>query len=53
MENLFFECTLLGLLPEIVKWNTKNVTSMKCMFCDCKSLLSVPDISNWDITKVS
>ena len=37
----------LNSLPDISKWDTKNVTAMNSMFSGCKSLNSLPDISKW------
>ena len=33
-------------LPDISKWSTGNVTSMKYMFRGCSSLISFPDFQN-------
>ena len=40
-------------LPDISKWDTKNVTNMTCMFSGCRSLSSLPDISKWDTKNVT
>ena len=42
MEGIFGFCISLKSLPDISKWNTKNVKSMKYMFYDCSSLESLP-----------
>ena len=39
-------------LPDISKWNTKNVTDMNSLFCGCKCLLKLPDISKWNTNNV-
>ena len=52
MNNMFFGCKSLILLPDISTWNISNVISMKNMFNGCKSLISLPDISKWDTSKV-
>ena len=38
-------------LPDISKWDTKNVTNMSYIFSYCSSLVSLPDISKWEINK--
>ena len=48
---MFCNCSSLISLPDISKWNTKNVLAMCEMFKDCSSLTSLPDISKWD-TKI-
>ena len=35
------------------KANTENVTNMSCMFSNCSSLKSLPDISKWDTKNVN
>ena len=42
---MFFRCKSLISLPDISKWNTKNVKSVVYMFANCVSLISLPDIS--------
>ena len=39
-------------MPDISKWNTKNANSMREMFSNCFSLISLPDINKWNINKV-
>ena len=51
-SSMFSECKSLQSLPDISKWDTKNVESMDYMFCGCKSLQSLPDISKWDTKNV-
>jgi surface protein len=34
---MFYECTSLISLPDIEKWNTEFITSMRCMFFGCSS----------------
>ena len=46
MSNIFNECTVLSVLPDISKWNTSNVTDISYMFNGCISLTYLPDISN-------
>ena len=40
-------------LPDISKWDSKNITDMNCMFSNCILLKSLPDISKWDTSNVS
>ena len=39
-------------LPDISKWNTKNLVNMSSLFCGCKRLYSLPDISKWNTKNV-
>ena len=48
----FYIIPISSLLPDISKWNTKNVTDMNCMFRNCKLLTSLPDISNWNTKNI-
>ena len=50
---MFGGCKSLNSLPDISKWNTKNVTNMSCMFYYCESLNSLPDISKWNTKNVT
>ena len=45
-------CDELLSLPDIDKWDMKNVTNMSYIFSFCKSLSSLPDISKWNISNV-
>ena len=51
MIYMFHGCSSLDSLPDISKWDTKNVTDMSYMFSECTSLKSLPDISKWDLNK--
>ena len=53
MSHMFNECESLISLPDISKWDTKNVKNMSNMFTFCKSLISLPDISEWDTKNVT
>ncbi len=44
MNELFFKCSSLTSLPDISKWNTKNVDSFENMFVTCSKLIELPDI---------
>ena len=48
MYRMFYGCSSLILLPDMSKWDTKNVTDMFGMFYGCTSIKSLPDISKWD-----
>ena len=45
MNRMLNGCLSLLSLPDISKWNTKNVSNMNYMFNRCESLSSLPDIS--------
>ena len=49
MGALFNECSKLSYLPDISKWNLKNVLTIQSMFNSCNSLIELPDISKWNI----
>ena len=53
MNSMFSGCESLSSLPDITKWDTKNVTNMSHMLSYCTSLKSLPDISKWDIKNVT
>ena len=36
---------------EIKLYETKNITNMSYMFCECSSLSSLPDISKWELNE--
>ena len=52
MSNMFDGCNLLSTLPDIYKWDTKNVTDMGWVFFNCRFSSSLPDISKWDTKNV-
>ena len=52
MEGLF-DTSGLELLPDISKWDTKNVTNISNMFSYCDSLNFIPDISEWNTKNVT
>ena len=47
---MFGECSSLESLPDISKWNTKNIEILGGLFNKCSSLKELPDISKWDIS---
>ena len=49
---MFSQCNSLISLPDILNWNTINVTNMSNMFQECFSLCSLPDISSWNTSNV-
>ena len=49
---MFYECTSLISLPDIEKWNTEFITSMRCMFFGCSSIVSLPGISKFNMEYV-
>ena len=53
MNCMFYDCSSLNNLPDISKWDTKNVIYMNCMFYGCSSLNYLPDISKWDTKNVT
>ena len=53
MTYIFSDCNSLQALPDISKWDTKNITNMNSMFNWCSSLQSLPDISKWDTKNVT
>ena len=52
MDSMFEECSSLISLPDISKWDTKNVLAMVAMFEECPSLISLTNISIWDTKNV-
>ena len=40
MSYMFYGCSSLKSLPDISKWNTKNVIDMRDMFNECHNLLN-------------
>ena len=53
MSYMFSCCFSLNNLPDISKWDTKNVNNISHMFSDCISLKNLPDISKWDTKNVT
>ena len=41
MNSMFYGCSSLISLPDISKWDTKNVTNMISMFYGCDNLLNI------------
>ncbi len=50
MIYMFSGCNSLISLPDISKWNLRNVTDISYMFNGCFLFVSLPDISKWDIS---
>ena len=53
MSWMFRGCESLTNIPDISKWNTRNVKNMSGMFIDCESLTNLPDISKWNTSNVN
>ena len=43
MSYMFSDCNALTSLPDISKWDTKNVTNMSDMFSGCNALKNIPN----------
>ena len=53
MSFMFSGSTSLSFLPDISKWNIKNVVNMNSMFNHCESIKNISDISKWDTKNVT
>ena len=53
MHPYEYEYIPLSSLPDISKWNTKNITDMSSIFYGCKLLSSLSDISKWNTKNVN
>ncbi len=49
---MFSGCTTLEKI-EYSNWDTNDATNMACLFCQCSSLTSLPDISKWNMNNVT
>ena len=49
MYSMFSNCPNLKCMYGISYWKTK-ITNLDRLFCNCHSLSSLPDISDWDVT---
>jgi surface protein len=45
VSYLFNECINLKYLPNLSKWNLRNVVKNEYMFDECKSLKSQPELN--------
>ncbi len=52
INNLFCGCESLDKIPDISKWDIKNITDISGMFSGCLSLKSLPDISKWNTSNL-
>ena len=52
MKCLFNGINNLIELPDISKWNIRNVKFIQQLFYGCSSLKSLPDISKWNTTNI-
>ena len=50
---MFDKCHSLISLPNISKWNIKNIADMSYMFRGCNSIVSFPDISKWETKNIT
>jgi len=48
MSYMFSDCCNLKAIPDISKWNIKNVYYLSHMFNNCSSLSSIPGLSKWN-----
>ena len=46
---MFYNCGSLLRLPDISRWNVRNVHDIKNIFSGCSSLIQLPNISNWKL----
>ena len=51
-RGIFEDCKSLLSVPDISKWDIKNIDSLGFMFSGCESLSSLPDISKWDTSNI-
>ena len=52
-DKLYHMKSSLLELPDISKWNLKNIKNISYMFNNCEKLKSLPDISNWDTSNIT
>jgi len=52
MSELFSECQSLQSLSYIESWNTCNLEDATKIINGCKSLISIPKFSKWDVKKL-
>ena len=45
MSRMFYHYESLSSLPDISKWNTKNLKEYEGMFNECNKLLKIPSIN--------
>ena len=53
MSGIFKSCSSMESLPDISKWNMKNVDNINEIFKECSSLKSLPDISKWNTKNIN
>ena len=44
---------IINIITKFINWNVGNVKDMRLLLYDCKSLISLPDISNWNTKNVT
>ena len=52
ISYMFSGCTTLEKI-KYSYWDTNNLTNMECLFDNCSSLTSLPDISKWNTNNVT
>ena len=52
MSHMFMDCQSLLSIPDLSKWNIKNVTNISHMFSLCSNLDTIPDISKWNTINI-
>ena len=50
---MFYGCKSLKSLPDLSKWNIKNVIFMESIFYECESLISLPDLAKWNTENIT
>ena len=50
--SFLFGFCKISSIPDISKWDTRNVTNMNQMFVHCFHLKSIPDISKWNTSNL-
>ena len=51
MDNLFKRCSSLSSLPDLRKWNLKNISSSDEMIDDCFSLINISSFDMFNPNK--
>ena len=51
ISYMFGGCQMLRSV-ENSNWDTENITNMKAVFNECRSLIKLPDISKWKLSNV-
>ena len=51
--SMFNKCSQLKAIPDISRWNTKNLTNLGHMFSECENLEYLPNLYNWDTSNIT